>query len=105
VGGTARPDLALYRALALERRPPEELYDLRSDPHQVRNVATDASHAEQRRELRERVQRWMRETGDPRVDPAYDGWDAMPYFGPPARTTEGAAKSKSTKAPRGAAPR
>ena len=105
VGGADRPDLALHRALALERRPPEELYDLRNDPHQVRNVAADAAHAETRRELRERVQRWMRETGDPRVDPAYDGWDAMPYFGPPARAAEGAAKSKGAKAPRGAAPR
>jgi len=105
VGGAARPDLAPYRTLALERRPPEELYDLRNDPHQVRNVAADASYAETRRELRDRVQRWMRETADPRVDPAYDGWDLMPYFGPPARTSEGAAQSKGAKAPRAAAPR
>ena len=27
-------------------RSPEELYDLRNDPHQVRNVAADAAHAE-----------------------------------------------------------
>ncbi len=105
VGGAARPDLAPFRALSLERRPTEELYDLRSDPHQVSNVATDASYADLRRELRERVQRWMRETADPRVDPAYDGWDLMPYFGPPARTSEAAAKSKGAKTPRGAAPR
>ena len=105
VGGAARPDLAPYRALTLERRPPEELYDLRTDPHQVRNIAADAAYGETRRELRERVQRWMRETGDPRVDPAYDGWDRMPYFGPPARTGDGATKSKGAKAPRAAAPR
>lgn len=26
----------------------------------------------------------MRDTADPRVDPAYDAWDRHPYFGPPA---------------------
>jgi len=66
----------------------------------VRNVAADPAYAEPRRELRERVQRWMRETGDPRVDPAYDGWDLMPYFGPPAKPADGATKSKGAKATR-----
>jgi len=65
---------------------------LREDPHQVRNVAAHPAYADARRELRERVERWMRETGDPRVDPAFDGWDKMPYFGPPARTAETARK-------------
>jgi arylsulfatase A-like enzyme len=93
VSGSARPELARYRALALERRPAEELYDLRADPHQIRNVASSAAYVEARRELRERVERWMRETGDPRVDPAYDGWDQMPYFGPPVRTAEASRKT------------
>ena len=28
-----------------------------------------------------RVEQWMRETADPRVDPSYDAWDKYPYFG------------------------
>ena len=96
VAGAGRPELARYRAWALERRPAEELYDLREDPHQLCNVATHAALADTRRELRERVERWMRETGDPRVDPAYDGWDEMTYFGPPARAGDGAAKPEKT---------
>jgi hypothetical protein len=39
------------------------------------------------------VERWMRETRDPRTDPAHDAWDAYPYFGPPARPEGGARKA------------
>lgn len=84
VGGAGRPDLAKYRQLAIEHRPAEELYDLREDPHQLNNVAAIETYAGVRRELRARVERWMRETKDPRVDPGYDGWDEMHYYGPPA---------------------
>jgi hypothetical protein len=42
----------------------------------------------------------MRETGDPRVDPAYDGWDLMPYFGPPAKPADGATKGKGANSAR-----
>jgi arylsulfatase A-like enzyme len=93
VQGAARPDLASFRAWALDRRPAEELYDLRTDPHQLRNVVGDPAHAEARRELRERVERWMRETRDPRTDPAHDAWDTYPYFGPPARPATGERKA------------
>ena len=88
VKGADRPELAPYRTLALDHRPAEELYDLRTDPRQMSNVAASPAYADARRELRERVERWMRETGDPRVDPGYDGWDKMEYFGPPARVAE-----------------
>jgi arylsulfatase A-like enzyme len=97
--GAGRPELARYRELAFGHRPAEELYALREDPQQLNNVAAVAAYAEVRRELRERVERWMRETGDPRVNPHYDGWDDMTYFGPPARAGESAAKRGKT-APR-----
>lgn len=93
VAGADRPELARYRALALARRPAEELYDLREDPHQLRNVAGQAAYAEARRDLRDRVERWMRETYDPRVDPACDDWDHFPYYGPPAKIGEASAKA------------
>lgn len=63
------------------KRPTEELYDLRKDPHQLMNVATDAAYASDLAALRAQVDTWMRATGDPRVDPKYDGWDSFPYYG------------------------
>jgi arylsulfatase A-like enzyme len=63
------------------KRPPEELYDLRQDPHQLTNVAADPAYAVALAEHRTRVDAWMRDTHDPRVDPAYDAWDKFPYYG------------------------
>jgi len=48
-------------------RPAEELYDLRSDPDQIRNVAADPAHAEARRTLAARLDAVLREAGDPRL--------------------------------------
>ncbi|AMV38334.1 sulfatase [Planctomyces sp. SH-PL62] len=46
------------------RRPAEELYDLKSDPFELRNLAADADHAENRAQLREKLDRWMESQGD-----------------------------------------
>ena len=46
-------------------RPSEELYDLRADPWESRNLAASAETAEALPELRGKVDRWMEETGDP----------------------------------------
>ncbi len=45
-------------------RPPEELYDLSVDPYELKNLAADPGHAAQLSELRGRLDRWIRETGD-----------------------------------------
>jgi hypothetical protein len=52
------------------------------------NVAGRSEYAASRRELAGRVDRWMRETADPRVDPACDVWDSYPYFGGAARESK-----------------
>ena len=63
------------------KRPAEELYDLRQDPHQLTNVAADPAYATDLAAQRARVDAWMRDTRDPRLDPAYDAWDQFPYYG------------------------
>jgi arylsulfatase A-like enzyme len=47
------------------RRPAEELYDLRADPHELKNHAADPAHAETLRKLRAELDAWMKEQGDP----------------------------------------
>ena len=75
------PAYAIYNALILGKRPAEELYDLRSDPNQITNVASLPAYADALKQLRTRVDEWMKQTHDPRVDPAYDGFDTFPYYG------------------------
>jgi N-sulfoglucosamine sulfohydrolase len=48
-------------------RPGEELYDLRSDPHELKNLAGDTEHAETLAELRKTLRSWQERTADPWV--------------------------------------
>ena len=75
------PSMKPFYDLSFAKRPLEELYDLRSDPGQVKNIAADPAMAKTKAELAARVDLWMHQTTDPRVDPAFDGWDRYPYFG------------------------
>jgi uncharacterized sulfatase len=71
----------LYR-LAFDKRPYEELYDLRSDPDYMVNVAEDAAYAGMRRELHDRLMRVLSENNDPRVTENPCRYEHAPYAGP-----------------------
>ena len=75
------PVYATYAQLIFNKRPAEELYDLHSDPDQIHNVADSPNYSAVLQQLRSRVDQWMLDTNDPRVDPNYDGWDKFPYYG------------------------
>ena len=77
--------LVRYFDLATARRPAEELYDLRSDPDQLVNVAGRAEHRAAQQRLRRALRQWMRDTGDPRATSDDDRWDRYPYYGEPAK--------------------
>ena len=79
------PAHARHIALIFGKRPAEELYDLRNDPQQLTNVAFKPEYADALKAHRARVDEWMKQTHDPRVDPAYDGWDTFPYYGKSSR--------------------
>jgi N-sulfoglucosamine sulfohydrolase len=78
--------IAPFFKLSFDKRPAEELYDLSEDPHQLTNVAGLAEYAASKKELRAALDRWMKETSDPRASSEADPWDKYPYFGAEART-------------------
>lgn len=55
---------AAQRAFFEPGRPAEELYDLQSDPHEVKNLASSAEHGETLKRMRARLEQWIAETGD-----------------------------------------
>lgn len=79
------PVVATFFRLAAAKRPAEELYDLGRDPDQLENIAGRATYADAQRRLREHLDRWMRDTGDPRAAGDDDRWDRFPYYGQPAK--------------------
>ena len=79
------PAFARYFLLATAKRPAEELYDLRADPHQLENVAGQPAHRDGQRRLRQQLDGWLRETGDPRMTEDDDRWDRFPYYGQPTK--------------------
>jgi len=54
-------------ALCAPTMPAEELYDLESDPHEVRNLAGSSQHRETLQRLRAALDRWIHEMNDPGV--------------------------------------
>ena len=46
-----------------------ELYDLRADPHEVRNLAASPGHQAVLRQMRQRLVDWERDTGGPGARP------------------------------------
>lgn len=57
------------QAYALMKRPPEfELYDLRKDPHEFRNLADDPACTPALSELTRQLRDWQKRTGDAMVD-------------------------------------
>jgi arylsulfatase A-like enzyme len=65
-------------------RPAEELYDWSTDRHQVKNLAADPAHQATLAEMRGRLDRWIRNTGDlgqePEPEARYDS-DMALYLG------------------------
>lgn len=73
--------VARLAELAFGMRPAEELYNLKSDPHQMVNVAGSTGMAEVQASLRGRLFDHLGTTRDPRVVGGNVDWDYYPYYG------------------------
>jgi arylsulfatase A-like enzyme len=82
------PDLRAAFRLTFSKRPAEELYDLRADPGEIKNVAGEAAYAARKQKLSERLEAWMVATEDPRATSDDDRWDKFPYYGNPAKAAK-----------------
>ena len=81
--------------LAYGKRPREELYDLKADPHQVKNVAADPKYAATRAELEERLLAQLKQTGDPRLIDDGKFFETPPMAGPVPEEAAGGKKKKA----------
>ena len=55
-----------------QTKPLEELYDVKSDPHQIKNLAGDPKHQDVLKRMRAECENWMKRTGDLGLLPEYE---------------------------------
>jgi N-sulfoglucosamine sulfohydrolase len=70
-----------FYELSCAKRPADELYDLRKDPAQQRNLALDKAYSGDRAKLSSMLKDEMTRTKDPRATSAPVIWDTTPYYG------------------------
>ncbi len=58
---------AAERVRMYQRRPAQELYDLRSDPYELKNIAGGPANRELIRDLDGQLREWMEQQGDPEL--------------------------------------
>ena len=69
-----------FYELSFAKRGPVELYDCRTDPDQVHNLANDPEHQETIATLRAQLVEYLQATGDPRFTDAPVLFDEYPYL-------------------------
>ncbi len=71
-----------YFLQAVGKRPGEELYDIRTDPGCLNNLAARPEYADIRRDLAERLETYLEESGDPRIiGPDPEVFESYPRYG------------------------
>ena len=75
------PGIDHLAELSFGTRPEHELYDLRSDPGQLNNLAGQPSAEQVVGQLRDRLMDHLAATGDPRALGLPAPWDYYPYYG------------------------
>lgn len=73
--------IANLAELAFGMRPADELYELKSDPHQLKNLAESKAMAKTLASLRKRLFDHLRKTRDPRIVGGTVDWDYYPFYG------------------------
>jgi N-sulfoglucosamine sulfohydrolase len=97
VGQRSNPQWKPLYDLAYGKRPREELYDLRSDPYQIKNVALDARYASIRAELEGHLLAELKRTGDPRMVEDGKFFETPPMAGPLGEERPAAKKKRKAK--------
>ncbi|MHC4124441.1 MAG: sulfatase family protein, partial [Planctomycetota bacterium] len=73
------PDIKPFFKKIFKKRPAEELYDVKNDPAQINNLADKPAFSKIKKQLREQLEQYQRQTNDPRVR-GESPWDDYPFY-------------------------
>lgn len=74
------PDIKPFFDLAFAKRPAEELYDLKVDPFQMKNVAEEEPYQGTKQQLISKLDEYLISTNDPRMSGREVIWDEAEYY-------------------------
>ena len=82
IANQMKPDVATLFAAAIGLRPTEELYDIRTDPSCLNNLATAPEYQAVRQELWKQLKTYLVSTGDLRVTAPESAnlWEMYPRY-------------------------
>jgi arylsulfatase A-like enzyme len=86
-----------YFRMSFGKRPAEELYLVEKDPDCMKNLATDPNFASIKNELRERMEKMLKDEGDPRMLGNAAFFDTIEYKGPSTHSYDNFLKHSSPK--------
>ncbi len=82
IGMRHSPEWEKHYQWVYGKRPKYELYDLRQDPHETKNVADDPAYAAVKADLEKRLMDELSRTGDPRLIDDGRFFETPPMAGP-----------------------
>ena len=82
IDNRAVPEVGRLLKLSVDKRPAEELFDVRKDPACLVNLAASSEHEEIRKRLSAQLEATLRETGDPRAGANGDLFETYPRYSP-----------------------
>ena len=74
------PKIDILSKLSFDKRPAEELYELKNDPDQIKNLAAAKEFHEIKEKLQKELFAYLKKTKDPRVTGGVVLWDEYPFY-------------------------
>ena len=74
------PDIKAFYDLAFKKRPAEELYNLKKDPYQLNNLASNDEYSEIKNNLAKQLNTYLVKTKDPRILGQTLKWEMGEYY-------------------------
>lgn len=71
-----------YYQMSFGKRPAEAMYRVADDPDCIHDISKDPQYAQEKRQLREKMEELLRGEGDPRMLGRADFFDTIQYTGP-----------------------
>ena len=76
------PKIGRFLHLAVDKRPAEELYDIRQDRGCLNNLAQSAQHADVKKQMAAALERYLTDTHDPHMAKRGEVFETYPRYSP-----------------------